>query len=190
MKVIRTERLLIEEITKERFINLQKEPIESQLEFFNLTRDHLDGSTEFYTLQSKEDLETKIERMKDNWDMSLHFVMIDPTTIKTIGHCGFYRWFKSHRRSEIGYLLNKEYRKKGLVREAIAELIKYGFKELNLNRIEAIIEPENKDSIAIVEHFGFTKEGLLRQHYISKDKITDSMMYSLLKEECLSKQRE
>ena len=181
MKIIKTKRLILEELTKESFIILQEKPIKEQLAFFNINES--DGHEEFYSIANKEALDTKIKRIKASWDSSLHFVMKDKETELVIGHCGFYRWFKDHRRSEIGYILNKEYRKKGLVREAVNELLEYGFNELNINRMEAIVEPSNIDSVNVIKPFGFHIEGLLRQHYISKGRITDSMMFSLLKED-------
>lgn len=183
MKVIRTERLILEELTKENLERLQEKQIEEQLAFFNINEQYSHDKPEFYSVKNEAALELKIERIKASWDTSLHIVMKDITTNKVIGHCGFYRWFKEHRRSEIGYILNKEYRKKGLVREAVRELLKLGFEELNINRMEAIIEPRNGDSENVVNHFGFKKEGVLRQHYISNDVIMDSMVFCLLREE-------
>ena len=188
MKVINTERLILEELTKENLDRLQKKPIEEQLAFFNINEQCAAGKQEFYSVKDEAALKLKMERMKASWETSLHFVMKELNTNKVIGHCGFYRWFKEHRRSEIGYILNKEYRKKGFVREAIKELLKFGFDELNINRMEAIIEPSNENSENVVKYYGFKKEGLLRQHYISNEVIMDSMVFCLLREEWVLRQ--
>ena len=60
-----------------------------------------------------------------------------------IGSCGFLNMSQSNVRAEIGYELNKNYWRKGIVSEALSAIIKYGFEEINLNRVEALIEPEN-----------------------------------------------
>jgi ribosomal-protein-alanine N-acetyltransferase len=41
-------------------------------------------------------------------------------------------------------------------------LLNYGFSELNLNRVEADIDPRNINSARSLERIGFTKEGHLR----------------------------
>lgn len=65
--------------------------------------------------------------------------------------------------------------------EALKCVINYGFKIMKLNRIEAFISPSNLPSIKIIENLGFTREGILKEHYKMKNEILDSVVYSLLK---------
>ncbi|OLP64726.1 hypothetical protein BACPU_23160 [Bacillus pumilus] len=67
-----------------------------------------------------------------------------------IGSCGFLNLKKQHRRAEIGYELHHDYWRKGIMSEAIAAVLRYGFQEMNLNRIEAIIDPGNTSSVQLV----------------------------------------
>lgn len=114
----------------------------------------------------------------------LYFMLVDKASGKTIGSAGYYRYYPAHARAEIGYILTDEsYRQKGLVKEALPYIINYGFNTLNLHRIEAIVAPGNVPSLRIMELFGFTKEGLLRQHYFFNGKHDDSVIFSLLKSE-------
>jgi len=85
-----------------------------------------------------------------------------------IGSCGFHNWIKNHERSEIGYEIHKQYQNQGYMSEAIKKVINYGFQEMNLNRIEALIDPMNENSIRIVTKNGFKQEGILRGHYKNK----------------------
>ncbi|MFC4586885.1 GNAT family N-acetyltransferase [Sphaerisporangium corydalis] len=48
----------------------------------------------------------------------------------------------------------------GYMSEAMALLIKYAFEELRLHRLDAQIQPGNKDSIKLVQRYGFRMEGL------------------------------
>lgn len=100
-----------------------------------------------------------------------------------IGSCGFMNISKPNMRAEIGYELNKNYWGKGIASEALAAIIKYGFEEMMLNRIEALIEPENAASIKIIENFSFLQEGLLREYEYGAGKFDDLYMYSLLRKE-------
>ena len=48
--------------------------------------------------------------------------------------------------------------------EALSAILKFGFDELELNRIEAVVLPENTASIQMLEKLGFRKEGLLEEY--------------------------
>ncbi|MND70827.1 putative ribosomal N-acetyltransferase YdaF [compost metagenome] len=67
--------------------------------------------------------------------------------------------------------------------EALKPIIQYGFETMKLNRIEAFLSPDNIPSLKLVQKFGFTKEGHLREHYNKDNKLEDSAVYSLLKSE-------
>lgn len=102
---------------------------------------------------------------------------------RIIGSCGFLNRTQKHNRAEIGFELSREYWGKGIAAEALRAVIEYGFSELDLNRIEALIEPANSPSQKLVEKNGFVKEGLLREYEYTQGKYDDLYMYSLLKRE-------
>ncbi|AMX01039.1 GNAT family N-acetyltransferase [Rummeliibacillus stabekisii] len=106
---------------------------------------------------------------------------------KIIGSCGFLNRATQHYRAEIGYELSKEYWGKGIASEAIEAVISYGFKELNLHRIEALIEPLNLPSQKVLERKGFIREGLLRGYEYTCGKFDDIYMFSLLKQDFIRK---
>ena len=113
-----------------------------------------------------------------------NFQMIDKETGMHIGGCGFHTWAPDHRRAEIGYGLHSdEYKQKGLMTEALLAILKYGFEEMNLHRIEALTDPENAASQKLLANFGFIKEGVLREHYVVNGVPLNSIAYSLLKPE-------
>jgi len=102
---------------------------------------------------------------------------------KIIGTCGFHNWNKKHFRAEVGYELSKAYWQKGYMTEAIKEILHYGFAHMNLNRIEAIVYPENLASQNTLIRLGFREEGLLRDYMCFRDQLTNVLMFSLLKKE-------
>ncbi|MHC0037644.1 GNAT family N-acetyltransferase [Pseudoneobacillus sp. C159] len=104
-------------------------------------------------------------------------------TDTVIGSCGFHQLSKQHLRADIGAELAKEYWGKGIVSETFQAILTYGFKELKLNRIQALIEPDNIASQKLAEKCGFTREGLLRQYEYTNGKFDNLYMYSRLKEE-------
>jgi ribosomal-protein-alanine N-acetyltransferase len=109
------------------------------------------------------------------------FLLTEKTTNSIIGRCGLHNWNKEHHRAEIGYNISDEnFKRKGLMKEAVSSIIDYGFNELNLHRIEALVGSNNIPSLKIIESHHFTKEGLLRQHYFVANKFEDSVVYSIL----------
>ena len=48
--------------------------------------------------------------------------------------------------------------------EALEAIIDLGFREMNLNRIDAVVMPGNSASIKLLEKLGFWNEGLLKEY--------------------------
>lgn len=84
---------------------------------------------------------------------------------------------------EIGYWLAKNKQGKGIMTKAVAALIKYGFDELQLNKIEIKVAEHNVPSRAIPERLGFKQEGHLRDAEWLYDHYVDHIVYGLLKSE-------
>ncbi|WP_313800105.1 GNAT family protein [Cytobacillus sp.] len=104
---------------------------------------------------------------------------------KVIGSCGFLNFTKQHARAEIGAELAREFWGIGIVSEAFQAILSYGFKEMELMRIQALIEPENYASQKLAEKNGFMKEGLLRKYEYTNGKFDDLYIYSILRGEFL-----
>lgn len=117
--------------------------------------------------------------------ISLYFFLLrDKQNMTPIGECGFHTWNKFHRRAELFYLLRKdEYKNKGLMTEALAKVIAYGFNELNLHRLQGMVDPANEASIKLLIKNKFVKEGIAREDYNVDGTNEDSVCYSLLKPE-------
>jgi UDP-4-amino-4,6-dideoxy-N-acetyl-beta-L-altrosamine N-acetyltransferase len=88
-----------------------------------------------------------------------------------------------YKTGEFGITLgNPEYRGKGYGKDMLLTLIKYGFEELNLNRIWCEVY-SNNDSIHVYRKIGFKDEGVLRQHVYKNGEYLDSYMLGMLKNE-------
>lgn len=62
-------------------------------------------------------------------------------------------------------------------------LLKFGFEEKGLHRIEARCDPENIGSQKILEKVGMKKEGKLRQNLRMGNGWRDSLLYGILEGE-------
>lgn len=97
-----------------------------------------------------------------------------------IGTIGFNLWSPKHKRAEIGYEIQPKYWRKGYATEAISRVFLYGFEELELNRIGAVVFIENKASNELLIKMGFHKEGVLRDYMCQNGQPHDTNVYSIL----------
>lgn len=99
---------------------------------------------------------------------------------RLIGTCTLFRIDRQCRRAELGYGIDPTLWRRGFMFEAVSALIDFGFAQLNLNRIEADIDPRNTASGKSLEKLGFVEEGFLRERWIVGDEVSDSALYGLL----------
>ena len=97
-----------------------------------------------------------------------------------IGTCSIFHIMQKCRRCEIGYGIAREHWRHGYMFEAVSALLKLAFEYLDMNRIEADIDPRNTASARSLEKLGFRREGRLRERWIVGDEISDSAIYGLL----------
>ena len=99
-----------------------------------------------------------------------------------IGTCVFWNIDRPNFRAEIGYILSPKWWGKGLMTEAAAAALKFGFTTMGLNSIEAQTDPENAASRRVLEKLGFIQEGHFREYYYDpiEDRFTDKLVFSLL----------
>lgn len=67
--------------------------------------------------------------------------------------------------------------------EALLQVLKFGFEELDLHRIQACTAKENEASKRLLHKNGFVQEGILRQDYLVNGIFDDSLCFSLLRPE-------
>ena len=87
---------------------------------------------------------------------------------KMIGTCGFTRFLFQHNGAEIGYVINPEYHGKGIATEVLGRVIRYGFENLSLERIEGKFMIENEASRRVMEKNGMIFEGVRRNGMLIK----------------------
>lgn len=88
--------------------------------------------------------------------------VIDCESGRMIGTCGFTKIDTANNCAEIGYVLNPDFHRRGFGSEAVKRILKFGFEELSLNRIEARFMQGNEASLALMRSVGMTFEGYMR----------------------------
>ena len=155
-------------------------------------------AAEVLSLRSNPDTMKYIPRplAKSKEDALAHIAMIEEKIVnntginwaitikgepKLIGIIGHYKISPENHRAEMGYMLDPEVSGKGYMTEAIKAVVAYGFEQMNLHSIEAIIDPENIASEIVLQKNGFVKEAHILENGLWEGKFIDTVIYSLLK---------
>jgi RimJ/RimL family protein N-acetyltransferase len=83
--------------------------------------------------------------------------------------------------AEIGYWLGEMYWNKGIMTQAVREMIPYAFENFPLHKIYAPVFDFNVASQRVLQKAGFEREGVLKQAAIKNGKIVDLHYYSIIK---------
>jgi ribosomal-protein-alanine N-acetyltransferase len=101
-----------------------------------------------------------------------------------VGLVGFHEWDRFHRRAETGYGLARAYWGQGIASEALRAILRFGFDEMDLNRVFARTIADNHESVRLLERVGFRREGIQREHSYEDDgTFHDSAIYGILARE-------
>ncbi len=131
--------------------------------------------TEQDALDHIANIDEKINALEGiNWAIRIK------NSTKLIGLAGHYRIQPEHFRAEIGYMLLPEYHGKGFMTEALQRLVTYGFEEMKLHSIEAVIDPRNDASEKVLIKNGFVKEAHFKENEYYNGEFIDSVVYSIL----------
>lgn len=87
------------------------------------------------------------------------WVVIEKKSHEMIGRAGFgIADYLNFSEIDMGYLIGKKYRGQGYGEEACRAVLAYGRKVLDLPRVSAYIDRENKSSLHLIEKLGFQKK--------------------------------
>ena len=85
--------------------------------------------------------------------------MAEKRSNRCIGMVNYHHRQARNGKLEIGYIMALAMQRRGLMTEAVMALLAYCFGELAVNRVEALIRPDNAASIQLAERLGFRCEG-------------------------------
>ena len=135
------------------------------------------------TRMMEEEWMENLKNRKDNIHLSI-VIPHDDGSEKLIGNCGLHNIDWKNRVAEAGIVIGeKEYQSKGFGTEAMELLLDYGFKTVNLNRIELYTYAFNVRALKSYKKVGFIEEGRKRQFIWSNGRYHDAIMMGILAEE-------
>lgn len=98
-----------------------------------------------------------------------------------VGNCGFPDIVLKKLCGEVNYYVAREHRGKGLAPEALNALLRFGFREIGLNRIQARCEPDNLSSERVMQKAGMKFEGWIESAPFAKDPSPKQKLYAIQK---------
>jgi len=102
---------------------------------------------------------------------------------KLTGAIGLHRQTDLNRYStELGYWIGEPFWNKGIASKAVALIIKFGFENLDINRIFASTIESNLASSRVLEKNNFIFEGVSRKSAFKNNVFLDEYNFSLLKD--------
>ena len=100
-----------------------------------------------------------------------------------IGSMGVVKINEDVQSVHIGYCIGRRWWNRGITSEALAEVIRFLFEEVGVNRVDSRHDPNNPNSGRVMARCGMTKEGTMRQADRNNQGICDYTMYGLLAQE-------
>ena len=99
---------------------------------------------------------------------------------KTVGTIDLYDFDPANRKAGVGIIVTEEHQGKGIAKEALAQLIKYGKNKLNLHQMYASILVDNAVSIKLFESCGFKKCGEKQDWVLRDGNFENAFDYQLI----------
>jgi RimJ/RimL family protein N-acetyltransferase len=86
--------------------------------------------------------------------------------------------------AEIGWALSPDHQGHGYATEAVSEVVRICFEELDVRRVTAIAFADNTPSLRVMEKVGMQREARYRRESLHRDLgWVDSVVYALLRED-------
>ena len=83
------------------------------------------------------------------------------------------------KNAELGYWLAEPYWGKGIITEAIKQIVEYGFQHFDITRIYARPYSSNPASQKVLVKAGFKKEAILKNTFFKNGQYLDEWIYSI-----------
>jgi RimJ/RimL family protein N-acetyltransferase len=112
---------------------------------------------------------------------AMRWGLVLPGADTIVGTCGYTRWDRENRYAVLGYDIARRYWRQGLISEAVAAVLRFGFEELALHRVEATMLVGNTASAAVLIRAGFQLEGQMSERHWHHGIFHDVQVYGLLK---------
>lgn len=106
-------------------------------------------------------------------------MMIEDTNHEVVGIVDLINFDPKHLRAEIGIVIEKKYRNRGLAQSAINWIKEYSLDVLHLHQLYAYINVDNKQSLNLFERCGFLRSNELKDWLFDGKKYHNALLMQL-----------
>ncbi len=110
------------------------------------------------------------------------WAICSPDNKTFFGAGGLNNFSKENKKAEIGLWLLPDFWGQGIMREAMPLICDYGFRELELHRIEGFVEIDNLNCKKAMAKLDFKHEGTMKDCEIKNGKFISLDIYAKLKD--------
>lgn len=110
-------------------------------------------------------------------------LLVLPDTGEPVGDVQMCWTSLDHMRGELGYVIHPDHAGRGYATEAAELMLRLGFSELGLHRIEARVDSRNVASARVLERLGMRREGRLVLATLIRGEWADELVYAILADE-------
>jgi ribosomal-protein-alanine N-acetyltransferase len=143
-----------------------------------------------YPVVSRALAEAIIERSWSRWaagELSKWGVALEHDD-RLVGTCGFNEWSQVHRCAELAFDLAQAHWGRGLMRQAVAAVLQWTYRQGQVDRVHAFVRVDNRRSERLLERSGFVREGCLRSYRVCRGQPHDFYVYALLRSDWAGQQ--
>jgi len=108
------------------------------------------------------------------------FAIEDAETGEFLGMAGLVAIEREENQAEIGYVVAREARGRGIAQRALRLVTDYALGNVGLDRVQLLIDVENEASLRVAERCGYEREGVMRSLYVKQGRRADMVVYSRL----------
>jgi [ribosomal protein S5]-alanine N-acetyltransferase len=112
--------------------------------------------------------------------MAYVFAVVRQSNDDLVGYCDL-ELQPDHQRGEIAYWIGRPYWWQGYATEAAKRVVRFGFEELNLNRVYAHVLQRNTASARVLQKAGLQYEGTQRHAVRQDDGFEDLDFYGQIR---------
>ena len=87
-----------------------------------------------------------------------------------------------HNRAEVGIVIRKEFRRKGIGRRVLSMLERHSFSLLGIHQLYALVREDNSASISLFQSCGYIQSGCLKAWYRSGVGYRDVLVFQKFNE--------
>lgn len=113
-------------------------------------------------------------------DKQLRLMVVGRENNQVLGTIDLTDFVPMHGRAGVGIAVKKEFRRQGIARQALEQLVSYSFDFLHLRQLYAYVSVRNEASRQLFSSCGFTQVGVLKDWLRVKDGYEDVFFMQLI----------